>query len=104
MNAQHITNYATYDIKTHTLTHGDLGQMQFYVNYFDREIRTESDNPTLGLILCTEKNDAMAQYTLGEKSQQIFASKYQFHVPTVEELANELKREIKQIQAEHSQE
>jgi predicted nuclease of restriction endonuclease-like (RecB) superfamily len=96
--------YVVLDIKTHALTHGDLGQMQFYVNYFDREIRTESDSPTLGLILCTEKNDAMAQYTLGDKSQQIFASKYQFHLPTEEELVNELKREIKQIQAEHNQE
>ncbi len=89
--------YLIIDIKTHELSHADLGQMQLYVNYFDQKIRTETDNPTIGLILCTEKNNEMVRYTLGEKAQQIFASKYQFHLPTEEELAQELKREIQYI-------
>lgn len=71
--------------------------MQFYVNYFDREMLSEGDNPTIGLILCTKKSDAMVKYTLGNKSKQIFASKYQFHLPTEQELEEELKREIKEI-------
>ncbi len=79
------------------LTHGDLGQMLLYVNYFDQEVKTETDNPTIGLVLCTKKNDAMVKYTLGEKAKQIFASKYQFHLPTEAELEAELKREIKEI-------
>lgn len=89
--------YIIIDVKTHPLTHGDLGQMLLYTNYFDREIKMENDNPTIGLILCTEKSDAMVKYTLGDKVKQIFASKYQFHLPTEEELEIELKREIKQI-------
>ncbi|MBP6986173.1 MAG: DUF1016 family protein [Alphaproteobacteria bacterium] len=87
--------YFICDIKTKKLTHGDLGQMQLYVNYFDKEVSTEGDNPTIGLILCAEKNDAMVQYTLGEKNQTIFASKYQFHLPTVKQLEDELKREMR---------
>jgi predicted nuclease of restriction endonuclease-like (RecB) superfamily len=89
--------YVVLDIKTHKLNHGDLGQIQFYVNYFDQEIVTEGDNPTIGLVLCTDKSDAMVKYTLGTQNTQIFASKYQFHLPTEDELAAELKKEIKDI-------
>jgi hypothetical protein len=89
--------YVVLDIKTHKLNHGDLGQIQFYVNYFDQEIAAKDDNPTIGLILCTEKSDAMVKYTLGEQNTQIFASKYQFHLPSEEELEAELRREIKDI-------
>ncbi len=89
--------YLIIDIKTHELSHADLGQMQLYVNYFDQKIKTENENPTIGLILCTEKNNEMVRYTLGDKAKQIFASKYQFHLPTEEELAQELKREIQYI-------
>lgn len=91
--------YVIIDIKVKKLTHADLGQMQLYVNYFDEEIAAPNDNPTIGLILCTEKSDAMVKYTLGEKAKQIFASKYQFHLPTEKELEAELKREIKEIQS-----
>ncbi len=90
--------YVIIDIKTRKLTHADLGQMQLYVNYFDEEVITPTDNPTIGLILCTQKSDAMVKYTLGKKAKQIFASKYQFHLPTEKELEAELKREIKKIQ------
>ena len=90
--------YVIIDIKMKKLTHADLGQMQLYVNYFDKEIITSNDNPTIGLILCTEKSDAMVKYTLGDKAKQIFASKYQLHLPTERELEAELRREIKAIQ------
>lgn len=76
----------TYELKSRKLSHADLGQMQLYVNYFDQEIVTSSDNPTIGLILCTKKSDAMVKYTLGNKAKQLFTSKYQFHLPTEEEL------------------
>jgi len=56
-----------------------------------------NDNPTVGLVLCTKKSDEMAKYMLGDKAKQIFASTYQFHLPTEEELEIELKREIKVI-------
>ena len=89
--------YVVIEIKTHQLSHADLGQIQFYVNYFDQEIVTAGDNPTIGLVLCTNKSDAMVKYTLGANNQQIFASKYQFHLPTEEELTKELKKEMQYI-------
>ena len=89
--------YVLVDIKRQPVNHGDLGQMQLYVNYFDKEIKMDNDNPTIGLILCTDTSDAMVQYTLGEKAKQIFASKYQFHLPTAKELELEIKKEIKAI-------
>ena len=86
------------DLKVGKLTHADLGQIQFYVNYYDRERRTEGDNPTLGLILCPDKNDAVVRYTLGEQLERnIFTSRYQLHLPTVEELENELRRELRYL-------
>lgn len=87
------------DLKSGKLTHGDLGQMQMYVNYYDREIRSTGDNPTVGLLLCAEKNDAVVRYILGEENQQIFASKYQFELPTIEELQRELKHERNLIES-----
>ena len=90
--------YVLIELKVGKLTHADLGQIQFYVNYYDRERRTEGDNPTLGLILCSDKNDAVVRYTLGEQQERnIFASRYQLYLPTVEELQQELVRERRQI-------
>lgn len=90
--------YIIIDIKTHKLTHGDLGQIQLYVNYFDKEIKQEADNPTIGLVLSTHKKDEMAKYLLGDKAKQIFTSTYQLHLPTEQELENEIKREVSRIE------
>ena len=90
--------YVIIDIKTRKLKHGDLGQIQTYVNYYDKEIKRDDDNPTIGLVLCTEKRDAMVQYFLGETEKRIFASEYQFHLPTIAQLEKELKRELKNIE------
>ncbi len=89
--------YVVIDLKVGKLTHGDLGQIQMYVNYYDREIRGADDNPTIGLILCTEKNDAMVKYVLDESNKQIFASRYRFTLPTEEELKRELQNEMMQL-------
>lgn len=89
--------YIIVDVKTTELTHADLGQIMLYVNYFDKEVRVEGDNPTIGIVLCTKKNNKMVEYCLGENAKQIFASTYQFHLPTVEELESELKKEIEQF-------
>jgi predicted nuclease of restriction endonuclease-like (RecB) superfamily len=91
--------YVIIDLKTGKLTHQDLGQLQLYVNYYDRERRTDGDNPTLGLILCADKNDAVVKYTLGpEQEQKIFASRYKLHLPTEAELKAEIRRELQVIQ------
>jgi predicted nuclease of restriction endonuclease-like (RecB) superfamily len=90
--------YVLIDLKVGKLTHGDLGQMQLYVNYFDQDRRTEGDNPTLGLILCTDKNDAVVKYLLGpDQSKKIFTSRYKLHLPTEAELVTELKRETQAL-------
>ncbi len=92
--------YVLIDLKTAKLTHADLGQIQLYVNYFDRERRTNGDNPTLGLILCTDKNDAVVKYTLASnKGKKIFASRYKLYLPTEKELVEEIKKELKEIKA-----
>jgi predicted nuclease of restriction endonuclease-like (RecB) superfamily len=89
--------YVVIDLKVGKLTHADLGQMQLYVNYYDREIREANDQPTIGLILCNKKNDAVVRYVLNEKNQQIFASNYQLHLPTEEQLRAEIQREFARI-------
>lgn len=90
--------YVLIDLKVGKLTHGDLGQMQLYANFYDQERRTEGDNPTLGLILCTDKNDAVVRYLLGpDQSKKIFTSRYKLHLPTEAELTTELKRELKEL-------
>lgn len=68
----------------------------FYVNYYDAERRTEGDNATIGLILCADKNEAVVRYTLGGTNAQIFASRYKLHLPTEQELAEEIRRELRQ--------
>ena len=86
------------DLKVGKLNHQDLGQLQLYVNYFDRERRTKGDNPTLGLILCTDKNDAVVRYTLGpDQEKKIFASRYKLYLPTEAELQAELRREFREL-------
>jgi predicted nuclease of restriction endonuclease-like (RecB) superfamily len=88
--------YVLIDLKTGKLTHQDLGQLQLYVNYFDRERRTAGDHPTLGLILCAEKNDAVVRYTLTEEQREkIFASRYKLYLPTEAELRAELRRGVR---------
>ncbi len=95
--------YILIDLKVGKLTHGDLGQLQLYVNYYDQERCAEDDNPTLGLILCSDKNDAVVKYTLSpEQHHKIFASRYKLHLPTEAELQAELRREIFQLKSERS--
>ena len=83
--------FVLFDLKTGTLTHQDLGQMQMYVNYYTRELMNEGDKPPIGIVLCAEKNDAIVKYTLPEDNDQIFASKYYTYLPTEEELKRELR-------------
>jgi predicted nuclease of restriction endonuclease-like (RecB) superfamily len=81
------------DLKLGKLTHQDLGQIQMYVNYFDRFQRAEHEAPTIGIVLCSDKNDAMVKITLPENNEQILAARYQLYLPTEDELRAELTRE-----------
>ncbi len=80
------------DLKTHKLTHQDIGQMEMYIRMFDDLKRQEDDNPTIGIIFCTDKDETMVKYSVLNESEQIFASKYMTVLPTAEELKNELER------------
>ena len=88
------------DLKIGKLVHQDIGQMDFYIRYFEEEIKLTGDNPTIGLILCAEKNEAMAKYTLLKGSKNLFASKYKLYLPTEKELKEELKRERQLLELE----
>lgn len=88
------------DLKLGKLTHQDIGQMDFYVRYFEKEMKKENDNPTIGIILCSEKNETIVKYSILDESKQIFASKYMLYMPTEEELKREINkdREILEIE------
>ena len=81
------------DIKNHKLTYQDIGQIDFYVKYFEENIKTEGDNPTIGIVLCSEKNETMVKYSLLNENDRLFASKYKLYIPTEEELKKEIERE-----------
>lgn len=78
------------ELKTEKLTHQDLGQLQMYVNYYDRCEKQEDENPTIGILLCTDKNDTVVKMALPENNTTILASKYQLYLPTTEELIKEI--------------
>jgi predicted nuclease of restriction endonuclease-like (RecB) superfamily len=90
--------YVLIDLKRDKLTHQDLGQMQMYVNYFDRYVKTEDELPTIGIVLCHRKHDALVELTL-PKNANIFASKYQLYLPSKEVL----KAQLEKIEAELSE-
>jgi predicted nuclease of restriction endonuclease-like (RecB) superfamily len=93
-------SFVLIDLKVGPLTHQDLGQMQMYVNYYQREIAAADENPPIGIVLCTDKSEAVVRYTLPEDNQQIFASRYKLYMPTEKELATELQRERQTIEME----
>ncbi len=84
--------FVLFDLKIGKITHKDIGQMQMYVNYYDREIKTTEENQTVGIILCKEKRDFVIKYTLPEDNNQIFAKEYQLYLPQKEELKKLLSK------------
>lgn len=91
--------YLLIDLKIGEISHKDVGQMDGYVRMFDAQYIATDDNPTIGLILCAEKNEAVAKYSVLNDRKQIFASKYMLYLPTEKELALELERERRLIEA-----
>ena len=87
------------DLKVGDLTHQDLGQMQMYVHYYERELMNEGDNPPIGIVLCADKSESVVKYTLPENETQIFASKYKLYLPSEEELVRELNQEYRALES-----
>lgn len=88
------------DLKARELTHQDVGQMDMYVRYFEDKIKQKNDNPTIGLILCTEKDKTIVKYSLLNENKQLFASKYKIYLPTEKQLKQEIAREREIIEME----
>ena len=83
--------FVVIELKTEKLTHQDLGQLQMYVNYYDRVEKTPDENPTIGILLCTSKNDTVVKMSLPENNTSILASQYQLYLPTQEQLRAEVE-------------
>ncbi len=83
--------FVVVEIKTNKITHSDLGQLQMYVNYFDRYERMSDENPTIGILLCASKNNEMVKLALPEHNKTILASQYKLYLPTEQQLLDEIK-------------
>jgi len=90
------------EIKTTKFMHQDIGQLQMYVNYYDRFEKRDFENPTIGILLCAEKNNAVVKISLPENNKTIFASEYKLYLPTEQQLMEEVKKEIEKRESEHS--
>lgn len=91
-----MRSFVILEIKDHKLTHQDLGQLQMYVNYYDRNEKLPEENPTIGILLCTAKNDTAVKLALPEDNKTILASQYQLYLPTTEQLLKEIE-EVKKM-------
>lgn len=89
--------FVVIEIKTHKITHEDIGQLQMYVNYYDRNEKMPDENPTVGILLCADKNNTLVKYSLPENNKTIMASEYQLYLPSEKELLKELKKELGNI-------
>ena len=92
--------FVVIDLKAGKLTYQDIGQIDFYVRYFEDKVKSDDDNPTIGIILCADRNEAMAKYSVLSDNENLFASKYKFYLPTEEELLAEIKRERELIESD----
>lgn len=86
--------FVLFEIKINKLTHEDLGQLQMYVNYFDRVEKLDFEKPTIGILLCADKNNAVVKFSLPENNKTILASQYKLILPTEEQLLEEIRKEI----------
>lgn len=101
----HTRSYVIIDLKMGTADYSDVGQMQLYVNYYNMEVCQEGDNPTIGIILCARKNDAVIRYTLGDRKDiGVFQAKYDLVMPTEEELRREIENTRRSFRLIHGKE
>lgn len=98
-----LKNFVLIDLKTAPITHQDVGQMDMYVRIYDERVRGEGDNPTIGIVLCSETDDDIARYSILHDNNRLFASKYMLYMPTEEELRNEIERQKHFYRLQHSE-
>lgn len=88
-----MKRFVIFELKTHKLEHGDIGQLDMYVRMYDDLVKGPDDNPTIGVLLCTDTDSTIAKYSVLNESQQLFAAKYMTYMPTEEELSREIERQ-----------
>ncbi len=93
--------YVLIDLKVGKITHQDVGQMDMYVRMYDEIKRTEGDNPTIGIVLCSETDADIAKYSILKGNEQIFATKYKLYLPTEEQLRREIERQKELYMLQH---
>jgi len=95
--------FVVIDLKIGKLTHQDLGQLQMYVNYFDRVEKADFENPTIGILLCADKNDSVVRFSLPENNKTILSGKYQLYLPTENQILDELRKELDEFQIKQNE-
>ena len=97
-----MKRYVLFELKTHKLTHQDIGQLDMYVRMYDDLMKNPDDNPTIGVLLCTDTDNTIARYSVLHDSEQIFAAKYMAYMPTEEELRREIEQQKQFFLEQHS--
>lgn len=96
-----LKSFVLIDLKTTTITHQDVGQMDMYVRMYDERVRGEGDNPTIGIVLCSETDEDIARYSVLHDNDRLFASKYMLYMPTEEELRKEIEQQKEFYRLQH---
>ncbi|MCF0200567.1 MAG: DUF1016 domain-containing protein [Bacteroidales bacterium] len=98
-----MKRFVVFELKTHTLTHQDVGQLDMYVRMCDELVKDENDNPTIGVLLCTDTDKTIARYSVLKDSDQLFAAKYMPYMPTEEELSMQIEKQKQFFLAQHGE-
>ena len=88
-----MKRFVIFELKTHKMRHADIGQLDMYVRMYDDIVKGKDDNPTVGVLLCTDTDSTIAKYSVLNESSQLFAAKYMTYMPTEEELRSEVERQ-----------
>ena len=96
-----MKRFVIFELKTHKLTHQDIGQLDMYVRMYDDLVKEDDDQPTIGVLLCTDTDSTIARYSVLHESEQIFATKYMAYMPTEEELKHEIEQQKQFLQEQY---
>ena len=97
-----MKRFVLFELKTHKLTHQDIGQLDMYVRMYDDLIKSSDDAPTIGVLLCTDTDNTIARYSVLNDSEQLYAAKYMTYMPTEEELKQEIEQQKEFFRLQHS--
>ena len=99
-----MKRFVIFELKTHRLSHQDIGQLDMYVRMYDDLVKDDDDQPTIGVLLCTDTDNTIARYSVLNDSDQLFAAKYMTYMPTEEELRHEIEQQKEFFRLQHKEE